>query len=98
MDIASSSGNNAATFTYNDEQIPTVEITNNQPKDGTELAGWLIAYLKVFKYNDVREIVESRTVSNCTRLYRYNTDIIKPLYAYPNSRFSGSKAYGSKQS
>ncbi len=96
--MASSSGGNAATFTYNDEQIPTVEITNNQPKDGTELAGWLIAHLKVSKYNDVREIVESRTVSNCTRLYRYNTDMIRPLHAYPNSRSSGSKAYGPKQS
>src|SRR6266566_2547065 len=96
--MASSSGGNAATFMYNDEQILTVEITNNQPKDGMELAGWLIAYFKVFKYNDIREIVESHIISNCTRLYRYNTDIIRPLYVYPSSRSSGSKAYGPKQS
>ncbi len=96
--MASSSGGNAATFTYNDEQIFIVEITNNQPKDGMELVGWLIVYFKVSKYNDVREIVESRTVNNCTRLYRYNTDMIKPSYTYPNSRSFGSKVYRSKQS
>jgi len=59
--MALSSGGDAVVFTYNGEQIPTVEITNAQPKDGTELAGWLIAHLKVSKYNDVQEIVESRT-------------------------------------
>ncbi len=96
--MASSSGGNTATFTYNDEQIFTIEITNNQPKDGTELVGWLIAYLKVSKYNDVREIIESHTINNCTRLYRYNTDMIRPLHAYPNSRSSRSKAYEPKQS
>ncbi len=94
--MVSSSGGNAVTFTYNDEQIPTVEIINNQFKDSMELAGWLIVYLKVFKYNDIREIVELYIISNYTRLYKYNIDIIKLLYIYPNSRSSGSKAYGPK--
>ncbi len=61
--MASSSGGDAAAFTYNGERILIVEITNAQPKDGTELAGWLIVHLKVSKYNDVQEIVESRTIS-----------------------------------
>ncbi len=69
-DMASSSGGNTADFTYKGEQIPITGITNTQPKDDIELTGWLIAHLKVSKYNDVQEIVESRTVSNCTDLYR----------------------------
>ena len=70
---------------------------NAQPKDGIELVGWLFAYLKVSKYNDIQEIVESRTVSNSTGLYRYNTYMIRPLHVYPSSRSSGSKAYRPKQ-
>jgi len=97
VDIASSNGSNTATFIYNDEQISIVEITNNQPKNGMELAGWFIAYLKIFKYNDIREIIKSCIINNYTRLYRYNINISRPLYAYPNSRSSGSKVYGPKQ-
>ena len=45
--MVSSNGGNAVAFMYNDEQIFIVEIINAQPKDGIELAGWFIAYLKV---------------------------------------------------
>ncbi len=96
--MASSNGGNAATFMYNDEQIPIVEITNNQPKNDTELAGWFIVYLKVSKYNNVREIIELHIVNNYIRLYKYNIDMIRLLYIYPNSKSSGSKAYKPKQS
>ncbi len=96
--MASSNGGNITTFIYNDEQILIVEIISNQSKNSMELARWFIAYLKVSKYNDVREIVELYIINNCTRLYRYNIDMIRPLYIYPSSRSSGFKVYGSKQS
>ena len=74
--MVSSNGSNAADFIYNGEQIFTIEVTNAQPNDSTELAGWFITYLKVSKYNDVQEIMELYIVNNCIRLYKYNTNII----------------------
>ena len=95
--MASSNGNDTATFIYNSEQVSTIEITNAQFKDNTELIRWFFTHLKVFKYNDVQEIVKSYIVSNFIELYRYNIYMIRPLYIYPNSRSSESKIYGLKQ-
>ena len=51
--MVSPNGGNAVDFIYKGEQIFTIEITNTQLKDDTELARWFIVYLKASKYNDV---------------------------------------------
>ena len=49
-------------FSFEGEPMPLGLLTDDQPEDDGELCSWLLAHLKVSKYNDVQKILAKQKV------------------------------------